>query len=329
METTNVAVVTYGANTKEGREFAYKCRNDEWPLYMPIDIRRTMPTDPKEAKKFKVAHDHNSDFEDTQKNLLNDKRFSEAVSLVCNTIANLRDAEADEYGCLSGLSKILAVKCTSGTHRADGVCKAAARLVLNMLKVDDLRIYNVNVFSLTGAQDIESVLADARTWLDEPWELAEYNEKFMRCAASSSPQAKAVYNEILDLQADMRILEVERVDDIARMSSSKDRGRGTKRRSTDSENDDQFRCPTCEGHGYIAQDIPPWATFFKSAEAVYSTLRAYGIDDGAMQQAFSLVQQCGDDGIDKLRGITTNLWKNYRYIDNPSAFVTSACLRYK
>ena len=67
MVTTNVAVVTYGANTKEGREFAYKCRNDEWPLYMPIDIRRTMPTDPKEAKKFKVAHDHNSDFEDTQK----------------------------------------------------------------------------------------------------------------------------------------------------------------------------------------------------------------------------------------------------------------------
>ena len=154
-------------------------------------------------------------------------------------------------------------------------------------------------------------------------------KKFMRRAASSSPQAKAVYNEVLDLQADMRILEVERVDDIARMWSSKDRGRGTKRRSTDSENDDQFRCPTCEGHGYIAQDIPPWATFFKSAEAVYSTLRAYGVDDGAMQQAFSLVQRCGDDGIDKLRGITTNLWKNYRYIDNPSAFVTSACLRYK
>ena len=142
----------------------------------------------------------------------------------------------------------------------------------------------------------------------------------MRCAASSSPQAKAVYNEILDLQADMRILEVERLDDIARMS---------KRRRTDSENDDQIRCPTCEGHGYIAQDIPPWATFLKSAEAVYSTLRAYGIDDGAMQQAFSLVQRCGDDGIDKLRGITTNLWKNYHYIGNPSAFVTSACLRYK
>ena len=141
METTNVAVVTYGANTKEGRELAYKCRNDEWPLYMPIDIRRTMPADPKEAKKFKVVHDHNSDFEDTQKNLLNDKRFSEAVSLICNTIANLRDAEADEYGCLSRLSKILTVKCTSGTHRADGVCNAAARLVLNMLKVEDFRIY--------------------------------------------------------------------------------------------------------------------------------------------------------------------------------------------
>ena len=45
-------------------------------------------------------------------------------------------------------------------------------------------------------------------------------------------------------------------------------------------------------------------------DALYAALQANGVDDRALQQAFTLCQKFGDDGVREMQGILMNLLKN-------------------
>ena len=87
--------------------------------------------------------------------------------------------------------------------------------------------------------------------------------------------------------------------------------------------------PVYNGEGIIATDLPMWASMVCTDESVYSTLRTLGVDTPAMQQAYLVVQRFGDDGLKTLQDICSNVIKNWDYIDNKSAFVAVACVKYK
>jgi len=53
------------------------------------------------------------------------------------------------------------------------------------------------------------------------------------------------------------------------------------------------------------------------------------VDHEAQQQAYMMVQLFGDDGKRAVLSICSNLLKNKQYISNKSAFVASACIKYK
>ena len=92
---------------------------------------------------------------------------------------------------------------------------------------------------------------------------------------------------------------------------------------------EMIQCPCCKGNGQIPSDIPAWASTVMTKESLHSTLKNNGVDDQACQQAIGLIYLHGKDGMVQVHSLISNLVKNWSYIDNPSAFVAAAAIRWK
>ena len=89
------------------------------------------------------------------------------------------------------------------------------------------------------------------------------------------------------------------------------------------EHSEQVGCADAPPFG---TELPPWATFEFSAEAWYSTLEMYGVDQSA-QRCLFLLSQLGDAGKQEANSVIRKLiYKGHNgSIGNPSAFVFSSC----
>ena len=88
-------------------------------------------------------------------------------------------------------------------------------------------------------------------------------------------------------------------------------------------------CPCCNGDGYISADIPKFASFVLTEASLHSTMKNLGIDDHAIHIAFLVAQRFGQDGLKEIQSIMMNVIKNFEWIENPSAFVSKACINFR
>ena len=140
MTTINVSLLVFGDSTKEGKQFwRLYDKSPKYQFFQAIDVRKVMSVDPRNAKKFRVAHEHNADFCSTQTNMLNNESFPETVREVVDSVQKYRE-ELGPGSSTTSLGGIVPVLCTAGQHRADSAAKWAARKVLNSLMDGDARV---------------------------------------------------------------------------------------------------------------------------------------------------------------------------------------------
>ena len=61
---------------------------------------------------------------------------------------------------------------------------------------NDEQLLNVNVFGLTGANNVQEIIQFAQNWTRCPWDIIHGNDEFGRDALASSPQARDVWDAI-------------------------------------------------------------------------------------------------------------------------------------
>ena len=74
--------------------------------------------------------------------------------------------------------------------------------------------------------------------------------------------------------------------------------------------------------------MPDFASFEFGAESMYNILYNLDIDEHGMSQAYMVCQRYGEHGVWELQSIVTNLLKNWSWIDNKSAFLSSSCVKF-
>ena len=82
----NVAIVTYGINTQQGKCMHQHALDNPALFHPPIGVRNLLWRDPSKKPMFKVKHTENGDFENTQISLLHDKNFYTAADDLVTTI---------------------------------------------------------------------------------------------------------------------------------------------------------------------------------------------------------------------------------------------------
>ena len=98
----------------------------------------------------------------------------------------------------------------------------------------------------------------------------------------------------------------------------------------DNWDDGSYQCPCCGGTGLLnAADRPEWATRVTTVDSLVAMLESNGLDERAIHQAVLVMQEFGDEGLDAIRGILVNMFKNWEFTQNPSAYMASACIKYR
>ena len=90
-------------------------------------------------------------------------------------------------------------------------------------------------------------------------------------------------------------------------------------------------CPCCDGDGHISADIeiPEFASFVLTEASLHSTMKNLGIDDHAIHIAFLVAKRFGQDGLKEVQSVMMNVIENFQWIENPSAFVSKACINFR
>ena len=128
-----------------------------------------------------------------QSNLLNQDATIDAVRNVVGCVVDLADAARR----INISAKVLPVYCTAGNHRSDGVVRVSQKRVLNLLKTSSGgRLLNVNVFGLTGVNDVQEIITFAENWTKSPWDIIPGDDEFGRVALASSPKARVIWDAI-------------------------------------------------------------------------------------------------------------------------------------
>ena len=181
-----ISIIVAGASTVQGAEFLKHAakRLDKFVL---IDVRDWIHRDPMDQsteKAFKVAHWENSDCLHCQLGMLRQPSF---VTCVRDCAFAILGAHLEK--------KAFIVYCTAGQHRSDAVAKALATRVFNN-QADDDRIFNCNVFTLSGARNAEVVVNEAMKWIDEPWVIVKHDVMWAHNAQFASSVAHAALAEV-------------------------------------------------------------------------------------------------------------------------------------
>ena len=89
-----------------------------------------------------------------------------------------------------------------------------------------------------------------------------------------------------------------------------------------------FLCPCCDGTGEMPTDVPDYASFTMDRYTMHSMLMSMKFDDDSVRQAWTMMQQHGDQGVREVQSIVTNIIKNKQWIKNHSAFLASSCVKW-
>ena len=128
-----------------------------------------------------------------QSNLLNQNATIRAVRHVVDCVVDLAVAAQQN----NVPAKVLPVYCTAGNRRSDGVVRFSQKRVLNLLKTSNGdRLLNVNVFGLTGVNDVQEIITFAENWTKSPWDIIPGDDEFGRVALASSPKARVIWDAI-------------------------------------------------------------------------------------------------------------------------------------
>jgi hypothetical protein len=227
---------------------------------------------------------------------------------------------------------------------------------LNAITVGDDREWNVNVFSVSGSNDVRGVINGALDWLENAWDILDPDDSFGKTQVCTSRNAKGTFDEISDLVGKYtdyseRSHEIEDPSGpprdtpspespAPRPSTSHDSSPVSRKRSfedaflgrsptTSVTPTEGVECPCCKGTGMISDDAPEWVSFVTTSKSLYAAGQALDLDQGALNQMMVIVQEFEDEGLNTVRDVLSNLVKNFTYVKNPSAFVASACIKFK
>ena len=436
MVTTTVAIVIFGEATWQGKAVLKMFKENSLPIDMfdPVDVRNWMVKDPKHDRRYKVSHTENSEYVKTMQSLLNNTSYHTACREALHYITGTYEDECRKEGVeahsdeSNRMSKVMAFHCTAGIHRVDGIIKAAQKRILNAAYLDESdeqRQWNVNVFSMDGADNVSKVLKEADRWLRKPWDLVPADPYFGREACCSSAKARYVWEAVGNLKLFFSLRDIdtnpelyhatdhrngellepeepfdsddekskapkveisakrkpappavappkaaardksktrpweksyERKADSYRRPQSPTPPRKVPRTSqsssskvldkkpesppkaatTATDNDDWWqettwysKCPCCDGSGYISDWLPEYASFEITPAVLYSILKTHEIDDRAQSIVFQACQKHGELGVQRCWSILSNALKNWKFIGNPSAFISSAVTKFR
>ena len=86
-------------------------------------------------------------------------------------------------------------------------------------------------------------------------------------------------------------------------------------------------CPCCGGNGEIQVGSNDWASFIQTPDTLVSTMSYLGIDGHAQSQVTLFIQEFGDDALHEVNSILSNILKNWQYVGNQSAFLSSSVIK--
>jgi len=195
----SVAIVVFGEGTSQGEQLMedlVKFR-DLYKIFDPIDIRNTFPIDPCTAKRFPCEHDAGYDSFEAQTAVHQYEGFYNSVRSVCDVVVR---HVVQEKAVGGGLSAVMPVFCDTGLVRSGCIAAAAAFRVLSVMDFGHGRVFNANVFHMTGSAKVHDTLRHATTWLHEPW-VAELvaDRKYAKDVLPSSLRAGHLWTSIGEL----------------------------------------------------------------------------------------------------------------------------------
>ena len=166
----NVAFVTYGIKTPQGKCMHQHALNNPTLFHPPFDVRTLLRRDPQQKPLFKVKHTENGDFTTTQISMLNDQQFFKTAA---NLVKTVHKSVLDPVEL-----RVQPIYCNQGIHRCDTVTKYVMNKVLNQVNDGNNggRRYNAKIF------DAQSVAADgvvnivcehAISWLSRPFKVMD------------------------------------------------------------------------------------------------------------------------------------------------------------
>ena len=87
--------------------------------------------------------------------------------------------------------------------------------------------------------------------------------------------------------------------------------------------------PVLWRHWLVERGRSTWATRVTTVDSLVAMLESNGIDERAIQQSVLVMQEFDDEGLDAVRGILVNMFKNWEFTQNPSAYLASACIKFR
>ena len=191
-----VAFLVFGDSQPTGKEFLrnFEELSKEFDMAQPIDIRKIYKTDPSKCARFKVRHDRNADFDDTQVAVHQFTALYDTVHCLCHEV--MQQTNALDTTVATCLPKIIPVYCAAGQHRADGATKSAQHRVLNVIDFGVGRAFDANVFSLNACSNVRQQIQAASKWLSKPWTVIEPNADWGKVACASGERAQFVHEAI-------------------------------------------------------------------------------------------------------------------------------------
>lgn len=86
-------------------------------------------------------------------------------------------------------------------------------------------------------------------------------------------------------------------------------------------------CPCCGGNGEIQVGSNDWASFIQTPDTLVSTMKYLQIDGHAQLQTTLFIQEFGDVALSEVNSILSNILKNWKYVGNQSAFLSSSVIK--
>jgi hypothetical protein len=335
-----ISIIVAGDKTDVGKAFIATAKSDTWELYTLFDVREWLKRDPTDSdtnKSFFVSHWENSDSLSCQVDLLTHPSFVDCCKAVARRISESHMER-----------KVYVLYCSAGQHRSDAVAKAIQTRIFNSTP-DESRVFNCNVFTLSGAKVADVVVDEAFKFLKKPWVLVNHTEFWGRRAHFANNRAHAALATIdalgtvihsriegTDLASHSQpLIKPLPIGGRPRQSSERASTKAMPKRARVDEGDSRAsvdegdgrdacgeeKCPLCDGTG-IATELPTVDT----TEVWMKVLESRTVDESARLDWCALYSADPTGKKEGLSIIHKILKKESgkHQVDNPSAFVVSS-----
>ena len=236
------------------------------------------------------------------------------------------------------------VYCTSGTQRSDGICTMLQYRVLNLVEQNGERRFNCNVFRITDCYNPKEIADFATTWVANPLDVLAGDDNFGRVLVP--PLAVEVWNQIGELRthSDIAMPSATPPPPVARnkrpltdntlakqlLADIKSKAPRTSSSVAAATNDTPRAEAEEDDQGTCFNARVAWSGNWTQRPTVGRSCQVSRVCTRcSMQTVWMHVRCIGDEGIAGVRGIMVNLFKNWDWINNPSAFVAGACIKYR